>query len=305
MNECDAASASDTPPLGYTREAEQVDGVKARLAQLCTRDGELTAVIEKVTAEREAVRAEMASVKDELDTLVNAPVSGGRDPTLSLPDELMVMIFLNVPFEVLWDGVCERVCQRWRRIVMESTQVTRRKRDDRWAAYNARIIKPQRVEGHTDSVRCLAVGLDGKIYSGSQDKAIRVWSGVDGTHLQTLRGHTSCVQALAVGLDSKIYSGSYDGTTRVWSGADGTHLQTLENPNHRWDGWAEHVWALAVGLDGNIYSGMGDKTILVWSGVDGTHLQTLKGHEDRVLSLAVGLDGKLYSGSQGVTILVW
>ena len=70
----------------------------------------MTAVIERATAEQQAVHAEMASVQDELNTLINAPVSGGRDPTLSLPDELLVMIFLMMPFEALWGGVCERAC---------------------------------------------------------------------------------------------------------------------------------------------------------------------------------------------------
>ena len=60
----------------------------------------------------------MASAKDELDALVNAPVSGDTDPTLWLPDELMEMIFLMAPFEELWGGVCERVCQRWTQIVL-------------------------------------------------------------------------------------------------------------------------------------------------------------------------------------------
>ena len=39
-----AVGASFQPPFGHTREAEQVDGVKARLAQLCAGDDELTAV---------------------------------------------------------------------------------------------------------------------------------------------------------------------------------------------------------------------------------------------------------------------
>ena len=102
-----------TPPsmIGCTRDDEKVDGVKARLAQLCARDDELTAVIERAIAEREAVRAEMSSVNDELDVLVNRPVSGGRDPTLSLPDELMEMILLMAPFEAMWGGVLKRVCR--------------------------------------------------------------------------------------------------------------------------------------------------------------------------------------------------
>jgi WD40 repeat protein len=76
-----------------------------------------------------------------------------------------------------------------------------------------------------------------------------VWSGTDGTHLQTLVGHMGTVFALAVGLDGKVYSGSCDTTIRVWSGDGGTHLQTLV-------GHTGDVFALAVGLDGKVYSGL-------------------------------------------------
>ena len=155
------APALDSPPsLACTRGAEQVDpqahkdflmGVKARWAQLCARDGELTAVIERATAEREAVRAEMASVNDKLDALIDAPVSGGHDPTLWLPDEIMELIFLMVPCEMLWD-VCEHVCQRWRQIAQESSLVKQRKEKERWAVYEAGVIKPRVLEGHTDTV---------------------------------------------------------------------------------------------------------------------------------------------------------
>ena len=300
--ERNATSASDVSSIGCSPEAEQVDGVKTRLAQLCERDDELTKVIERAIAAREEVRAEMASVKDELDVLVNAPVSDGRDPTLWLPDELMVMIFLRVPFEVLWGGVCERVCQRWRRIVRESTLVKRCKQEERWDAYKSGMIKPKVLKGHRCRVYALAVGIDGKIYSGSNDTTIRVWSGVDGAHLQTLEGHADHVLSLAVGLDGKVkpkVAGQDDRTIRVWSAVDGAHLHTLQ-------GHSGAVYALAVGLDGKIYSGSYGSTIGVWRGVDGTNLQTLELPASvAVYTLAVGLDGSLYSGSTSAMIRVW
>ena len=58
----------------------------------------------------------------------------------------------------------------------------------------------QTLLGHTNSVFSLAVGLDGKIYSGSRDTTIRVWSGDDGSHLRSLVGHTAVVYSLAVEL---------------------------------------------------------------------------------------------------------
>ena len=108
-------------------------------------------MIERASAEREAVRAEMASAKNKLNKLVNAPVSGGRDPTLWLPDELIEMILLKVSVEMLWGGECERVCKRWRRIVGESSLVKRRKQAERWEAYAAGVIKPRVLDGHSRS----------------------------------------------------------------------------------------------------------------------------------------------------------
>ena len=64
---------------------------------------------------------------------------------------------------------------------------------------------------HTTSTRgtqirlTLSVGVDGKIYSGSWDHTIRMWSGVDGAHLQTLECHTDLILSLAAGVDGKIY----------------------------------------------------------------------------------------------------
>jgi hypothetical protein len=50
--------------------------------------------VQRVTAKREALRADIEAAKIELDVAVNAPVSGGSDPTESLPDELMEDILL-------------------------------------------------------------------------------------------------------------------------------------------------------------------------------------------------------------------
>ena len=297
-----ATSAKST--LGNTPEAEQVDGAKARLAQLSARDDELKAVIERATAEREAVRAEMASVHSELEALVNMPIRSGRDPTQSLPDELMVMILLMLPFETLRGGVVGRVCRRWAQL-MGSTPVARHKRNGRWAAYETGIITPCELKGenHHERVMALAIGIHGKVYSGSEDRTIRVWSahGVGGdNHLRTLEGHVSHVYALAVGLDGNVYSGSADRTIRVWSDDDGRHLRTLE-------GHTSAVHALAIGKGGKVYSGSADTTIRVWSGADGAHLQTLRGHTNAVISLAVGGNGTVYSGSARYdsTIRVW
>jgi WD40 repeat protein len=279
-------------------DAERVNGIRERLTTLFSHEAELNAELVRVTAKREQVRAEIKAAEGELDVAINTPVSGGRDPTEWLPDELMLMVLERVPFATLWSGVCERVCQRWERL-MESALIVRRKHiDGRWAAFEAGRIQPQMLDSLTAAVAALAIAPDGMVYSGSGDGTVRVWSGETGVLLMTLRGHTNGVIAVAVGPEGKIYSGSYDTTVRVWSRERGANLQIL-------DGHSAAVTALAVGINSKVYSGSQDRTVRVWSGDDGTHLQTLVGHTRAVKSLAVGKDGVIYSGSYDTTIRVW
>jgi len=234
-----------------------------------------------------------------LDADLDVCVANANADFSSVPDELVEAIFIKLPCAELWRGALERVCKRWARLMQEST-LAKRKRDARWAAYEDGVIKPRVFSGHTKTIWALAIGLNnGKVYSGSADKTIRVWSCEGGALLQTLHGHTAEVNALAVGPDEKLYSGSMDHTIRVWSGDDGTHLQTLL-------GHTQGVRVLAVGVnDGRLYSGSMDCTVRVWSRRDGTLVQTLVGHGYTVVALAIGLNGKLYSGSWDYTIRVW
>jgi len=74
------------------------------------------------------------------------------------------------------------------------------------------------LSGHTFGVSALAI-QDSKLYSGSADNTIKVWSleaGDFGREIPTLSGHTNAVAALAIH-DSKLYSGSYDQSIKVWS----------------------------------------------------------------------------------------
>jgi WD40 repeat protein len=213
---------------------------------------ELKAEVERVAAERDAVRAQRELVKNELDTLVNAPVSEGRDPFEWLPDELVLMILLSLPFEALWYGACAVVCWRWTRL-LESAPVKQRKRDGRWAAYAAGVIKP----------RALKVG---------DDAEHRSLEGYDGSLRERMQRMES-VNALAVGPDGKIYSGGKSGKSRydyhrdisVWRGddPDNAYLRTLASFPH--EGYADAVLAIVVGLDGKVWSASKDETIRVWA----------------------------------------
>jgi hypothetical protein len=183
----EAPASSNIDAASSSIDAKRIKGCKEQLATLVTHEAELDAVLseahqselesaartKRVTAKREAVRAEIKTAECELEVAVNAPVSGGRDPTEWLPDELIVMIMLMLPFATLWGDACKRVCCRWTRL-MESAPIVRRKREGRWAAYEAGVIAPRAIAPRTirediNFVNVIAVGLDGKVYSVPED----------------------------------------------------------------------------------------------------------------------------------------
>ena len=71
------------------------------------------------------------------------------------------------------------------------------------------------LEGHTDWVTCLTL-YGNKLFSGSDDRTIRVWDADTHKHLATLEGHTGYVRCLTL-YGNKLFSAGHDRTTRVWN----------------------------------------------------------------------------------------
>jgi hypothetical protein len=279
------------------REDERV-GVGAIGKRASQLHQELERRLARLSADAADVAEEIDRVGEHLELAVNAPLTLG-DPTLSLPDEVLLVILHCLPWEMLWKGTCATVCRRWHLLLKASPTVLRRKREGRWEAYANGWLAPTVHKAHTSSVRALAIGLGGRVYSGSTDGTVRVWSGgPDPAPIQTLVGHTEGVYALAVGKDGEVYSASADLTVRVWSGGgSGKHIRTLE-------GHTDSVFSLAV-TERRVYSGSADCTIIVWSREHGTQVGTLVGHEGHVSGLAVGEDERVYSCSSDGHIRIW
>lgn len=157
---------------------------------------------------------------------------------------------------------------------------------------------PHKLSGHKNAVCALAVGQDGRVYSGACDETIMIWSAKTGEHVRKFRSNTTNFRALAIGHNGKIYGASWNKLVKVWPSARGARGYILE-------GHTDKVTSLAVGHDGVIYSGSEDCTVRVWSGDNGAHLQTLVGHTGSVNALVVGKDGAICSGSSDDTIKVW
>ncbi|XP_017351454.2 bromodomain and WD repeat-containing protein 3 isoform X2 [Ictalurus punctatus] len=76
----------------------------------------------------------------------------------------------------------------------------------------------KRILGHLSAVYCIAFDRTGsRIFTGSDDALVKIWSSFDGRLHSTLRGHHAEISDLAVNLENTlIAAGSCDKTIRVW-----------------------------------------------------------------------------------------
>lgn len=114
---------------------------------------------------------------------------------------------LSTDGSVLYSGACDRSIVVW-------------EKDD-----DGNMVVLGALRGHTQSILCLAVVSD-LVFSGSADKTIRIWRGVDRSYscLAVLEGHGGPVKCLTASIDRRsssdasflLYSGSLDCDIKVW-----------------------------------------------------------------------------------------
>uniref|UniRef100_A0A674DLG7 Bromodomain and WD repeat domain containing 1 n=1 Tax=Salmo trutta TaxID=8032 RepID=A0A674DLG7_SALTR len=76
----------------------------------------------------------------------------------------------------------------------------------------------RRILGHLSAVYCIAFDRTGlRIFTGSDDCLVKIWSSFDGRLHSTLRGHSAEISDLAVSFENTLMAaGSCDKTIRVW-----------------------------------------------------------------------------------------
>eukprot|EP00035_Acanthoeca_spectabilis_P030140 m.476187 g.476187 ORF g.476187 m.476187 type:complete len:400 (+) comp40234_c0_seq1:65-1264(+) len=122
-------STPDAAVAAYWR----ADQIRTRMAQLSSDEQDALARIEAATEELKRLKSEMRALATEWNDIVNRPLPDNVDPTLWLPDEIMVMILCLV--ECI--GHCCLVCRRWRALCNDPA-VRRHERAARWYAYARR-----------------------------------------------------------------------------------------------------------------------------------------------------------------------
>ncbi|XP_068601910.1 bromodomain and WD repeat-containing protein 3 [Brachionichthys hirsutus] len=81
-----------------------------------------------------------------------------------------------------------------------------------------RLRLHRRILGHLSAVYCIAFDRTGlRIFTGSDDCLVKIWSSFDGRLHSTLRGHSAEITDLAVNYENTLMAaGSCDKTIRVW-----------------------------------------------------------------------------------------
>ncbi|KAL3716918.1 hypothetical protein ACJRO7_008489 [Eucalyptus globulus] len=169
---------------------------------------------------------------------------------------------------------------------------------------------------HDDAINAVASSPDGRVYTGSADRKIKVWKKVEGDKnhslVATLEGHNSGVNALALNSDGSIlFSGACDGSIIAWEREDdGDQMVVLRVLL----GHSKSILCLKVVAD-LVFSGSADKTIRIWRGFEKNYacISVLNGHQGPVKCLAAAVDcGSssnacfvVYSGSLDSDLKVW
>ncbi|CAD6205704.1 GSCOCG00009975001-RA-CDS [Cotesia congregata] len=190
------------------------------------------------------------------------------------------------------------------------------------------------ASGHTKSVTCVRWGGRGLIYSGSQDRSIRVWRAEDGVLCRVLDGHAHWVNTLALNVDYALRTGHFEivknpnapedlqeralkryqalGDEKLVSGSDDFTLylwnpEKDKKPIARMTGHRQLVNDVKFSPDGRlIASASFDKSIKLWEAVTGKFIKNLHGHIQAVFSIAWSADSRLLvSGSSDSTLKVW
>ncbi len=200
-----------------------------------------------------------------------------------------------------------------------------------------------RLTGHTNAVRCIAVSRDGRqAVTGGDDRTLRLWNLHSGREIQRWVGHRGEITSVALSDDGQhVVSGGRDQTLRLWDVRGGREVRLFAAPRglvfgvafapggrtvasghfdttvrlwevetgrelRRFSGHRQMIAAVAVTADGRVVSASHDGTLRIWDPDSGCELWCCRGHTTAVTSLDVSSDGKqIFSGSRDETIRVW
>lgn len=191
------------------------------------------------------------------------------------------------------------------------------------------------LTSHTRSITALKWGGSGLLYSGSQDRTVKVWRAEDGVMCRTLEGHAHWVNTITLNTDYvlrtavinfdtsesdllKLAKTKYDdviekaGGELLISGSDDFTMflwtpDKDKKPIARMTGHQQLINCVQFSPDGRIIASASfDKSIKLWEGKTGRFITSLRGHVQAVYMISWSCDSRLLvSGSADSTLKVW
>jgi len=204
-----------------------------------------------------------------------------------------------------------------------------------WDVNNGRVACS--LSGHTAAVTALKWGGQGLIFTGSQDRTVKVWA-ADGKLVRTLQGHGHWVNTLALSTDFVLRTGAFDhhGTCpathaervvkaqeryntvvktcpeRLVSGSDDFTMFMWDpsegkKPITRMTGHVQLVNHVVFSPNGLfVASASFDRSVRLWDGSTGKFIAAMRGHVQAVYQVCWSADSRLLlSGSKDSTLKLW
>ena len=133
----------------------------------------------------------------------------------------------------------------------------------------------QVFKGHTKSVNCLSISLDGKKLVSGGDLEIKIWDIESGREMASLTGSLGLVCGVEFNPDgSRIASAGYDRTIKIWDCQTGEELRSLS-------GHSEFVTSVKFSPDGKkLVSSSWDGAVKLW---DATPLEETTKQDELLL----------------------
>eukprot|EP00928_Gymnodinium_smaydae_P079826 TRINITY_DN63668_c0_g1_i1.p1 TRINITY_DN63668_c0_g1~~TRINITY_DN63668_c0_g1_i1.p1 ORF type:complete len:488 (+),score=100.95 TRINITY_DN63668_c0_g1_i1:131-1465(+) len=155
--------------------------------------------------------------------------------------------------------------------------------------------------GHTGAVTCVAADPDGtQVYSGAQDKSLKVWDLRGMRCSDTLFGHVQGLTSMDIYMKGRPVTGGTDKTIRVWKVDKDTHLM-----------FSKHTYSVdaVAALDAErCVSGSQDGRVMLWTHASKKPVATAAAAPAREWITALGAirsGNVFFSGSTNNQLRTW